>query len=169
MNAIAYDPAKGQIIDLYKGQEDIKDNVVRTVGEAADRFSEDALRIIRAIRFSTELGFMINKETSDAIEKYAGLLSKISIERIREEFNKIILSPNPMIGIIMLNRYGILKYIIPELEEGIGMEQNGDHIYDIWEHNLRALNHSADRQWPLDVRLAALHDVGKSKQEYGAG
>ena len=164
MNAIAYDPDKGQLIDLYKGQDDIKDNVIRTVGEPGDRFTEDALRIIRAIRFSTELGFMINKETSDAIEKYADLLSKISIERIREEFNKILMSPNPMVGIIMLHRYGILKYIIPELEEGIGMEQNGDHIYDIWEHNLRALNHSADRAWPLDVRLAALlHDVGKSR------
>ncbi|MBI3633236.1 MAG: HD domain-containing protein [Candidatus Vogelbacteria bacterium] len=164
MNAIAYDPAKGQGVDLYKGQGDIKDRIIRTVGEPADRFTEDALRIIRAIRFSTELGFMINKETSDAIEKYSSLLSKISIERIREEFNKIIMSTNPMVGVIMLHRYGILKYIIPELEEGIGMEQNGDHIYDIWEHNLRALNHSADRDWPLDVRLAALlHDVGKSK------
>lgn len=164
INAIAYDINKGQIIDLYKGQEDIKDKVIRTVGEAGDRFTEDALRMIRAIRFSTELGFMINKETSDAIEKHVGLLAKISIERIKDEFCKIIMSPNPMAGIIMLQRYGILKYIIPELEEGLGIKQNGDHIYEVWEHNLRALNHSADRGWPLDVRIGALlHDVGKPR------
>ncbi|MDO8493116.1 MAG: CCA tRNA nucleotidyltransferase [bacterium] len=164
MNAIAYDIDKGHLIDPYKGQEDIKDKVIRTVGEAGDRFTEDALRMIRAIRFSTELGFMINKETSDAIEKHAELLTKISIERIRDEFCKIIMSPNPMAGIVMLQRYGILKYIVPELEEGLGIKQNGDHIYEVWEHNLRALNHSADRGWPLDVRIGALlHDVGKPR------
>ena len=164
MNAIAYDISKGQLIDLYKGQVDVKDKTIRTVGEPEDRFREDALRMIRAIRFSTELGFMINKETSDAIEKHAALLSQISIERISEEFRKILMSPNPMAGIIMLQRYGILKFIIPELEEGLGIEQNSDHIYEVWEHNLRALNHSADREWPLEVRMASLlHDVGKPK------
>ncbi len=167
MNSLAYDPDKGQVIDLYKGQEDIEDKVIRTVGEPGDRFTEDALRIIRAIRFSTELGFMINKETSDAIEQHSNLLAKISIERIREEFNKIILSPNPMAGVIILQRYGILKFILPEIEEGLGIKQNGAHIYEVWEHNLRALNHAADRGWPLDVRVAALlHDVGKPRTRF---
>ena len=164
MNAIAYDPHKGQIIDPYKGHEDIKDKTIMAVGDPDERFNEDALRVIRAIRFSTELGFTINKETGDAIVKNAKLLAQISAERIKDEFCKIIASPNPMAGVIMLNRYGALKYIVPELEEGIGIEQNGDHIYEVWEHNLRALNHAADRNWPLDVRVAALlHDVGKPR------
>ncbi len=164
INAIAYDIDKGQVIDPYQGQIDIKDKIIRTVGEASDRFNEDALRMMRAVRFSTELGFVINKETGDAIVNHGELISRISMERIRDEFSKIILSPNPMAGIVMLNRYGLLKYILPELEEGIGIKQNGDHIYEVWEHNLRALNHAADREWPLDVRVAALlHDVGKPR------
>ncbi len=164
INSLAYDISKGQLTDLFKGQEAIKDKIICTVGTPAERFGEDALRMVRAVRFASELGFMINKEVSDGIEKNANLLSKISPERIREEFNKIIMSPNPMVGIVMLQRYGILKYILPEVEEGLGIEQNGDHIYDVWEHNLRALNHSSDRGWPLDVRIAALlHDVGKPR------
>lgn len=164
INSIAYDISKGHIIDPHKGQIDIKDNIIRTVGEPGDRFSEDALRMIRAVRFSTELGFMINKETSDAIEENSHLITSLSIERIRDELSKIIMSPNPMAGIIMLHRYGILKYIAPELEEGLGVKQNGDHIYEVWEHNLRALNHAADRGWPLEVRIGALlHDVGKPR------
>ncbi len=162
MNAIAYDPIKDILVDLYKGQKDIKDKTIRTVGEAEDRFNEDALRILRAVRFETELGFKISKETEEAIRKTSGKLEKIAIERIKDEFIKIIMSENPMDGIISTNQLDILKYIIPELEEGIGESQKGAHIYTIWEHNLRAVQHSADREWPLHVRLSALlHDVGK--------
>ncbi|MBU1557408.1 HD domain-containing protein [Patescibacteria group bacterium] len=162
MNAIAYDPIKDIIVDLYKGQQDIKDKVIKTVGKPEDRFSEDALRILRAIRFEAELGFKISKETEDAIKKTSDSLEKIAIERIKDEFVKILMSKNPMDGIISTNKLNILKYIIPELEKGIGETQKGAHIYTIWEHNLRALQHSADREWPLHVRLAALlHDIGK--------
>ena len=167
MNAIAYDIPKGQLTDPHKGHVDIRTQTIKTVGQPDERFMEDALRIIRAIRFASELCFTINKETGDAMEKHSTLLSKIPIERVREEFTKIIMSENPMAGIVMLQRYGILKYIVPELEEGLGIEQNGDHIYEVWEHNLRALNHSADRGWPLDVRIAALlHDVGKPRTRF---
>lgn len=162
VNAIAYDISKRHIIDPYKGQEDIKDKIIRTVGLPHDRFSEDALRILRAVRFSVELGFTINKETADAIKKEADGLKEIAKERIRDEFIKIINSTSPMIGIVLAQKLEILKHIIPELEAGIDMEQNGDHIYSVWEHNLRALQHSADREWPLHVKLAALlHDVSK--------
>lgn len=162
VNAIAYDISKGQIIDPYKGQEDIKDKIIKTVGVPHDRFSEDALRILRAVRLSVELGFTINKETADAIKKEADGLKEIAKERIRDEFIKIINSPSPMIGIVLAQKLGILKYVVPELEAGIDLEQNGDHIYSVWEHNLRALQHSADRGWPLHVKLAALlHDVSK--------
>lgn len=162
MNAIAYSPTSNELVDPYDGILDIERHIIRTVGKAEDRFTEDALRVMRAVRFASELGFAIEKETMDAVVALTGLLKKIAAERIRVEFEKIIMSERPMEGIVLLNRTGILKLIIPDLEEGIGCEQNGDHIYDVWEHNLRALQHSADRGWPLHVRLAALlHDVGK--------
>ncbi len=162
VNAIVYDGNKGQLIDLYKGQQDIKDKIIRTVGNPEERFSEDGLRILRAIRLATELSFTINTDTEKAIRKMASILEKISKERIRDEFIKIIMSDKPMDGIILANKLGVLKYIVPELENGIGIEQNGSHIYSVWEHNLRAVKHSADRNWALHVRLAALlHDVSK--------
>ncbi|OGD70841.1 hypothetical protein A3I18_01210 [Candidatus Campbellbacteria bacterium RIFCSPLOWO2_02_FULL_35_11] len=162
MNAIAYSPEKKELIDLYDGQKDIKEKIIRTVGKAEERFGEDALRILRAVRFQAELGFEIEKETKNAIQKTAETLQKISAERIRDEFVKIVMSKNPMKGVESAYDLKIFKYIIPELEEGIGSDQKGAHIYTIWEHNLRALQHSADREWPLHVRLAALlHDVGK--------
>jgi poly(A) polymerase/tRNA nucleotidyltransferase (CCA-adding enzyme) len=162
MNAIAYNPGKGEYVDPYDGILDIERHLIRCVGNPSDRFNEDALRVMRAVRFGAELGFAIEKNTMEAIIDSVPLLEKIAAERIRDEFEKMIMSERPMEGIALLSRTGILKLIIPELEEGIGCEQNGDHIYDVWEHNLRALQHSSDRGWPLHVRLAALlHDVGK--------
>lgn len=162
INAIAYDDSKGHIIDPYDGLKDIKDKVLRTVGNPYDRFDEDALRIVRAVRLSADLGFTINIETAEAIQKTSGNLKEIAVERIRDEFSKMILSANPMIGIVLCEKLGILDHIAPDLKRGIGVEQNGSHIYTVWEHNLRALQHSADRGWPLHVRLAALfHDVSK--------
>ncbi len=162
MNAIAYSPSTSKLVDPYDGEGDIERKLIRTVGVPADRFHEDALRILRAVRFSAELGFTIEKDTMDAVVAFASRLKHIARERIRDEFVKIIMSGRPMEGIIMMNRLGILKYVISELEEGIGCEQNGDHIYEVWEHNLRALEHAKERAWPLHVRIAALlHDVAK--------
>ena len=162
MNAIGYNVSKDVLVDPYDGQGDIKRHLIRTVGKAEDRFNEDALRIMRAVRFGAELGFAIEKETMDALVLLAPRLEKIAGERLRDEFSKIIMSERPMEGIIMLERTKTLKYILPELEQGRACEQNGDHIYDVWEHNLRALQHSAERRWPLHVRVAALlHDIGK--------
>lgn len=162
MNAIAYSPSKHEYIDPYDGEGDINRKIVRTVGRAADRFNEDALRVLRAVRFAAELGFAIEKDTLDAVMDYGNRLEHIAAERIRDEFSKILMSDRPLEGIALLERTRLLQYIIPELEVGIRCEQNGDHIYDVWEHNLRALEHSADRKWPLHVRLAALlHDVAK--------
>ncbi|MEK7115409.1 MAG: HD domain-containing protein, partial [Patescibacteria group bacterium] len=162
VNAIAYSVSKGHIVDLYKGQNDIKDKIIRTVGGPNERFSEDALRMLRAARIATEIGFTINQETEKAIQNNAYLLEKISKERIRDEFVKIVMSDKPMDGIILAHKLGILKYVTHETEAGLHVKQNGDHIYDVWEHNLRAVQHSATRKWPLHVRLAALfHDVSK--------
>ncbi len=150
------------IIDLYEGREDLKAKVIRTVGNADERFNEDALRMLRAIRLSAELCFTINIETENAIKKNAHLLEKIAKERIRDEFSRILMSTEPMKGIILVHELGLLKYIAPELEQGIGIEQTQAHSYDVWEHLLRSLQHAADKEWPLDIRLAALfHDVSK--------
>jgi len=164
INALAYSISKGHIVDLYKGQEDIKDKVIRAVGKPEDRFKEDALRMLRAIRFSTQLDFAVSYETMRVISDNADLIKNISSERIRDEFNKIIMSDNPVVGIGLLHKLGLLKHIIPELEEGIGCEQKGEHIYDVWEHLLHALDHSAQKGWSLEVRLSALfHDIGKPR------
>ena len=163
INALALN-SKGQLVDLFEGLKDIENKVLRTVGEADDRFNEDALRILRAVRFAVQLNFTISNETMESILKNAELIKKISTERIRDEFMKIIMSENPMTGIGMLSRFGILKNIIPELEEGIHCEQKGEHIYDVFDHILHALGHAANQNLPLDIRLSALfHDIGKPR------
>ncbi|MEX2010385.1 MAG: CCA tRNA nucleotidyltransferase [Parcubacteria group bacterium] len=162
MNALAYDVEKEEIIDLFGGREDIKKGLIRTVGSPDERLSEDALRILRALRFASELNFAIESETLIAIEKHKHLLEKISKERIRDEFIKIVASPAPSIALGLAEKLGILKYITPEFEKGVGMEQNKAHAFTVWEHLLRALDHAAKKDYPLHVRLAALfHDIAK--------
>jgi len=165
INAIAVSLSNGaikDIIDLYGGFSDIKDKTIRTVGNPVDRFSEDALRMMRAIRLAVELCFTCNKETLSAIQSHNSLIKEIAIERVRDEFVKILMSPEPMKGIIMLHETGLLKHFLPELEKAIKVDQKGTHIYDVWEHLLRSLQLTADKKWPIDVRLAALfHDIGK--------
>jgi len=164
INALALNISKGHIIDLYKGQEDIKDKIIRAVGDPNDRFQEDALRMLRAIRFSTQLDFIVSHETMQAIVGNARLIEKVSSERIRDEFNKIIESHSGAQGIGLLQKLGLLKYIIPELEEGMGCEQGGAHKHDVFTHLLEALNHAVNKEWPLEIRLAALfHDIGKPR------
>lgn len=164
INALAYNVEKGQIIDLYKGQTDIKDKVIRAVGKSDDRFKEDSLRMLRAVRFSVQLDFAISYETMQSIANNASLIKNVSFERIRDEFTKIIESRNSMQGIGLLQKLGLLKYIIPELEEGIGCIQGGAHKYDVFIHLLEALKHASEKDWPLEIRLAALfHDIGKPK------
>ncbi|MCX6819950.1 MAG: CCA tRNA nucleotidyltransferase [Candidatus Adlerbacteria bacterium] len=162
INAMAYDPAKKKLLDLYGGIKDTAAGVVRAVGEPEERFAEDALRIMRAIRISAELGFTIEAETKAAMQKCASQLGKISKERIRDEFVRILNSAKPMNAIILAQSIGILGYIAPDLEKGIGVEQNQAHSFDVFEHNIRALQHAADKNWSFEVRLAALfHDIGK--------
>lgn len=164
MNAIALDPITGEVIDPYDGRQAIAMKEIKAVGIPEDRFKEDGLRILRAIRLSTELGFTINKETFDAICSTKNLLSDISSERVRDEFTRIIMAEKPMDGLILARNMGIFDVILVELSQMFDVKQNGDHIYDVWNHSIRALQHAADREWPLQVRLAALlHDIGKPK------
>ena len=162
VNAMAYQ--NGEVVDVFEGLKDIESKTLRAVGEPDDRFKEDALRMLRAVRLALQLDFSVSYQTTESILKNADLIKKISEERIRDEFMKIIMSKNPATGIMMLQKFGLLKNIIPELEEGIGCEQLGEHIYDVWEHLLHALQHAADKNWPLEIRLAALfHDIGKPR------
>ena len=162
MNALAYRVSEKKLVDLYEGEKDIKDKVIRTVGNADERFQEDALRILRTVRFHAELGFTINIETEKAIGENKQLLGNISRERIRDEFTKIIMSPRPMDGLGVLRKLGLIQYIVPELEKTFNVKQNQAHAYDVWEHLLHSVQHAADKEYPLDIRLTALfHDISK--------
>lgn len=162
VNAIAYDPLSHTLVDEHGGQEDLKRKVIAAVGNPDERFREDALRTLRAIRFAAELDFAIEGKTAAAIATDAAQLAKISKERIRDELTKILLSPRPMQALYVAQKLGILKYIISELDGAIGIEQNQAHSFDVFEHLLRSLQHAADKNWSLEIRLAALlHDIGK--------
>lgn len=167
VNAIAINLSKGaikDIIDLYGGISDIRSKIIKTVGNPVDRFNEDALRMMRAIRLSVELGFTCNPDTFLAIQSHNILIKDVSMERIRDEFIKIIMSEQPRAGIEMLREAKLLQFIIPELESGIGIKQPQAHLYDVWEHLLRTVQHSADKGYDLEMRLSALfHDIGKPK------
>jgi poly(A) polymerase/tRNA nucleotidyltransferase (CCA-adding enzyme) len=159
-----------ELIDPYGGQKDFKKGIVRTVGDPNRRFEEDALRLMRAVRFAVELGFEIESETLKAMKNQAGLLEMIAKERIRDELVKIIMAKGAAEGIILLEDAGLLKFILPELREGIGCGQNKHHIYTVFDHNVRALNYTAEKKYSLIVRMAALlHDVGKPKSKHGEG
>ena len=159
-----------RIIDPFNGQEDLKNRIIRAVGEPDERFKEDALRLMRAVRFATTLEFEIEENTFGAIKKNAYLLEFISKERIRDEFLKIIMSRNAAKGIELLRETGLLKYIIPELLEGYKVSQNKHHIYDVYEHSLRSLDFAAKKGFNKYVRLAALfHDIGKPRTKRGEG
>ncbi len=161
---------KIELIDPFNGQEDIKNKIIRAVGEPEKRFNEDALRLMRAIRFSVQLGFDIEEKTFAALKKESGLIEMIAKERIRDEFLKIIMAPMAKKGIELLEETGLLKYIAPELREGINNGQNKHHIYTIWEHNLRALDYAVKKNYDLEIRLASLfHDVGKPNTKAGEG
>jgi len=159
-----------ELIDLFDGQKDLKNKIIKCVGEPEKRFNEDALRMMRAARFAATLGFTIEKNTQKAIKQNAKFLKMISQERIRDELVKIVMSKRACDGIELLRELGLLKYIIPELEQGYKVAQNKHHIYDCYEHNLRSLDYAAKQNYNKYVRMAALlHDVGKPRTKHGQG
>jgi len=169
INAIAMDNKK-KIIDLYNGKEDLKNKIIRTVGNPEERFDEDALRMLRAVRFATVLGFIIEEETKNAIKKNSIWLDAISKERIRDEFIKIIMADNAANGVELLRELGLLKYIVPELLENYGVVQNKHHIYDCYQHAVKSLEYTAKKKLNMYVRFAALlHDIAKPRVKSGEG
>jgi len=177
VNAMAMDEKK-KIVDLFDGQKDLKNKIIRTVGNPEERFGEDALRMLRAVRFATTLGpalsgskgFTIEKNTTEAIKKNSIWLEAISKERIRDEFVKIIMADNASSGIELLRELGLLKYVVPELLDNYGVSQNKHHIYDCYQHAIKSLEYTAKKKFNMHVRLAALlHDIGKPKAKSGEG
>ena len=159
INALAL-TAKKEIIDPFKGRQDLQDKIVRAVGDPNRRFQEDALRMMRAIRIASQLGFSLESKTLAAITKNSALINQISAERIRDELLKIIASPFPKEGILLMFNAGLLNHILPELIATRGVSQSGHHTKDVWNHSLDSLA-ACPAAEPI-VRLATLlHDVGK--------
>lgn len=162
INAMAFDTFKGHVIDPYNGESDIKDKIIRAVGNAHKRFNEDALRMLRAVRLVAELNFGIDGETAEAISNNSKHLNSVSRERIRDEFVRILKSGQPMHALILAQQLGILEFISSDLTRGIGVEQNQAHSYDVFGHLMRTMQHAADKDFNFDIRLASLfHDVSK--------
>ncbi len=162
INAIAYDDSIGHLVDPYNGQKDIKDKLVRAVGNPSERFNEDALRMLRAVRLVAELGFGIDGATAAAISENSKHLGYVSRERVRDELVRILNSTQPMNALVLAKRLGILQFISADLIRGVGVEQNQAHSYDVFEHLMRTMQHAADKGWDFDIRLAGLfHDISK--------
>jgi len=159
INAMAYNPSKG-FIDFFDGISDIRNHTVRCVGDADKRFQEDALRIMRALRFSSVLGFDIEDETSAAIFRNKELLKNIALERISSELNKLIVGQNA--GYLLSRYTAVIQTIIPEISDMIGFEQNNSYHYlDVWRHTIESVANA-----PVDkvLRLTMLfHDIAKPK------
>jgi putative nucleotidyltransferase with HDIG domain len=151
------------IVDPFNGQKDLEGKTIRAVGNANERFSEDALRMMRAVRIAAELGFIIEEKTFRAIKKNASLINKIAKERVRDELLKIVGSPHPHEGITMFRNSGLMREILPEMEKTFGVEQKSPgrhHIYDVGTHSLLSLKNCKSED-PI-VRFATLiHDIGK--------
>src|SRR3989339_118221 len=153
-------PNNWSLVDLFGGVKDIDKKIIRAVGEPADRFKEDALRMLRAIRFSVQLHFEIEPKTERAIAKLAGAIKFVSKERIHDELVKILQSDYPAEGILLLYKTKLLHYVIPELEIGIGVEQSKHHTYTVFKHSVESLRHTQSADYR--VRMASLlHDIAK--------
>ncbi len=159
INAMAYNKFKG-VLDPFDGKGDLKRKIIRTVGKPEDRFNEDYLRILRAVRFASQLGFTIEESTFRAGEQCSSNIQKVSMERICNEFFKILLSKTPSYGIKLLKSIGVLKIILPEIIPAIGFKQNNPHHeMDVYNHILCVLDNTPPT---IQIRLAALfHDIGK--------
>jgi len=156
-------PLASKMIDKFKGQEDLDKKVIRAVGDANQRFQEDALRMMRAVRIAAELNFKIEKETLNAIKTNAALINKIAKERVKDELIKILASPTPYEGMMIFREVGLLQEILPELEKTFGVEQKSPgrhHIHDVGTHSFLSLKNCKSTN-PI-VRFATLiHDIGK--------
>jgi tRNA nucleotidyltransferase (CCA-adding enzyme) len=161
INAIAVDPKTGELTDPFGGQLDLENKVIRAVGDAQERFSEDGLRVLRAARFAAVLEFQLDRATHDAIAPTLDTYKKVSAERVRDEWIKTMKAKKPSRAFDIMRETGILAVSCPEMLEGFGMEQNKWHAYDVWRHSMECMDACVGD--PI-LRIAALlHDVGKPR------
>ncbi len=163
INSLAYDGKK--VIDIFAGQKHLKEKLIVAVGDPDKRFKEDALRLMRAIRFASELGFLIEDKTRVSIQKNANLITKISWERIRDEFLKILKSENPSEGILFLRNTGLLAFILPEVDICFLIPQKSPkrhHIYDVGTHLVMSLK-ACPTTDEITRFATLLHDIGKAE------
>lgn len=170
INGLAYDVENEEVIDFVNGLADIKSGIIRTIGSPIERFTEDGLRAYRACRFAARLHFIIEENTFEAILKTLHVAKLVSIERVRDEFNKLLETDAPSVGIEYMRQFGLLELFLPELAQCYGVMQNRHHIHDIYYHSIYSCDGGpADN---LQIRLAALlHDIGKvaTKRDGGDG
>lgn len=161
VNAIAYDPVNGQLVDPFDGLTDMRNRVLRAVGNPTERFQEDGLRILRGARFVATLEFELEEETEAAFGSALDTFRKVSPERVREEWLKAMKASTPSRAFEVMRRTGILEVTYPELLEQVGCEQNQWHAYDVWNHTMRVLDESDGD--PFERVAALLHDVAKPR------
>ena len=161
LNAMAYDPLHGELLDPQGGRGDIVRRRIRAVGRPGDRFAEDPLRALRAARFSATLGFGVEKETLRAVSRWAGRVGLAAAERIRDEIEALLLAPKPSAGLRLMRRTGLMAQVLPELLEGHLKRQNEHHRYTILRHALETVDRTAPE--PLLRWAALLHDVAKPR------
>ncbi|WP_373048357.1 CCA tRNA nucleotidyltransferase [Vulgatibacter sp.] len=161
VNALAWDPLRERLLDPFGGAEDLRCRRIRGVGDPLARFEEDPLRTMRAVRFASTLGFVLERKTRRAIPPLLGRFAQVAVERIRHELEKILRGDRPRYGIELLRRTGLLPHVLPELLDGFGLRQNRWHRYDVYHHTLRTVDATPAI---LPVRLAALlHDIDKPR------
>jgi tRNA nucleotidyltransferase/poly(A) polymerase len=162
IDALAFDKNL-KVIDPFDGQGDMKKKLIRAVGEANERFGEDALRMMRAVRIASQIGFVIEDKTFEAIKKNAPLINKIAKERVKDELFKLLASPNPYDGIVLFRNSGLMAEILPEMEKCFGVEQKSPgrhHIYDVGTHLLMSLKFCKSND-PITRFATLIHDIGK--------
>ena len=163
MNAVALRLPKGKKVDPFGGEADIKARTIRCVGDPAERFAEDGLRPLRAVRFAAQLSFAVEGRTLDAIAGALDTSAKVAAERVKDELLKIVGSGRPSDAFLPMEKTGLLKLFLPELAACRGVEQKGAHRFDVLDHLLLACDHATEKGFTTEVRLAALlHDVGKA-------
>jgi tRNA nucleotidyltransferase (CCA-adding enzyme) len=161
INAIAVNPWNGDLVDPFDGRQDIDAKIIRAVGKAFERFSEDGLRVLRAARFSATLEFELAPDTFSAIAPTLDTFKKVSAERVRDEWVKTMKAKKPSRAFEVMRESGILGVTCPELLEGVGCEQNKWHSYDVWKHAMECMDYCVGD--PVLRISALLHDVGKPK------
>jgi tRNA nucleotidyltransferase (CCA-adding enzyme) len=164
VNAIALDPRDGKLIDPFDGRGDLQRGLLRAVGDPRERFSEDGLRVLRAARFVATLELALDPATEQAIAPTLDTYRKVAAERVRDEWLKTMKARRPSLAFDVMRRTGILAVTCPELLEGVEMEQNKWHAYDVWRHGMECMDACLPGQTDPVLRIAAmLHDVGKPR------